>query len=134
MGLTDKLNGILPKLQGSSAAFNECVNALFGEAKNDKERAIITEFIESTLSESADKLKEEFELLQIKSKLLEVDEILPYSYIAKEYFNKSRGWLSQRVRGNKVNGKTAKFTSDEIKTLNFAIQDISKKFGSITLL
>jgi len=133
MKLIDRLNGILPQLQGDFGTFNSCVDSLFKEAKSDKERAIITEFIEGALSENTNRLKEEFDLLQTKAWLLEIDEILPYSYIAKKYFNKSRAWLSQRIRGSKVNGKTVKFTPDEIKKLNFAIKDISNKLGSISL-
>lgn len=57
--------------------------------------------------------------------------ILPLSHIAEHYFKKSRQWLYQRINGNIVNGKPAQFTDEEIETLNFALQDISKKIGSI---
>ena len=35
------------------------------------------------------------------------------------------------MNGNIINGKPAKFTEEEIKNLNFALQDISKKIGSV---
>ncbi|NDW10687.1 DUF5053 domain-containing protein [Dysgonomonas sp. 520] len=65
--------------------------------------------------------------LTIKQKL---EPILPYislSTVAKEYFGKSRNWLYQKVNGNIVNGKPAKFTDAELDTLKFAIKDIEKK-------
>ena len=35
--------------------------------------------------------------------------------------------LYQRLNGNLVNGKPARFTPDELQTFNNALQDISKK-------
>ncbi len=64
----------------------------------------------------------------------QLNDILPYisvSAIAKNYFGKSKEWFYQKMNGNIVNGKPAKFTEEEIKNLNFALQDISKKIGSI---
>jgi hypothetical protein len=37
------------------------------------------------------------------------------------------------VNGSIVNGKPAKFTPAEIDTLNYALQDISKKIGSTVI-
>lgn len=64
----------------------------------------------------------------------QLNDILPYisvSAIAKNYFGKSKEWFYQKMNGNIVNGKPAKFTEEEIKNLNFALQDISKKIGSV---
>lgn len=52
------------------------------------------------------------------------------SYIAKNYFNKTKSWLSQRINGNDVNGKPARFTPEEIDTLNKAFSDLSQKLGA----
>jgi hypothetical protein len=68
--------------------------------------------------------------LKIKEQIREVSEIVSMSYIAKTYFNKTKGWLSQRVNELDVNGKPAQFTADEIETLNIAFADISKKIGA----
>lgn len=134
MTFTDKLKSIELELTGDPETFKACVRKLFESANNDKERAIITEFVENTLSAGTERLKEDVELLLVKAKLLEIDEIIPYSYIAKNYFKKSKAWLSQRIKGHNVNGKRTRFTKDELKTLNYALQDISRKFGSITIL
>ncbi|MDR3339838.1 MAG: DUF5053 domain-containing protein [Candidatus Symbiothrix sp.] len=42
-------------------------------------------------------------------------------------------WLHQKINGNVKNGKPAKFTNAEIEIFNFALQDISKKIGSIAI-
>ena len=63
----------------------------------------------------------------------EVKEILSLSYIAKNYFNKSRQWLNQRINGSIVNGKPAKFTDDQLRVFNNALHDISKKISSVNI-
>jgi hypothetical protein len=55
------------------------------------------------------------------------------SYIARNYFKKSKNWIYQRVNGYQVNGKTSRFTDSEIEKFNFALQDISKRLGSIAI-
>ena len=69
----------------------------------------------------------------IKLQLQEVAEIVSLSYLAKKYFNKSRSWLYQRLNGNLVNGKPARFTKEELQTFNNALQDISQKIGSLSI-
>ncbi|MBN8861005.1 MAG: DUF5053 domain-containing protein [Sphingobacteriales bacterium] len=54
--------------------------------------------------------------------------------MVKEYFNKTRHWLYQRINGNIVNGKVCSFTYDELKQLQFALKDISKKIGATSVL
>ena len=64
----------------------------------------------------------------------QLDEILPYisiSAIAKNYFGKSKEWFYQKMNGNTVNGKTAQFSDEEVRVLNNALQDLSKKIGSV---
>ena len=79
---------------------------------------------------SARQTLEDAKALKVKEQLEKVSNIISMSYIAKNYFNKSKSWFSQRVNEFDVNGKPAKFTPEEIDTLNFAISDISNKLGS----
>ena len=58
-------------------------------------------------------------------RLGEVTNIISLSYISKKYFGKTRQWLYQRLNGNMVNGKRAKFTDDERKILSKALGEIS---------
>lgn len=74
---------------------------------------------------------EELKALNVKASLVEVSEFVSLSYIAKNYFQKSKEWLYQRINGNLVNGKPAQFTAEEIESLNNALQDLSKKLGSV---
>lgn len=73
----------------------------------------------------------ELKALNVKASLMEVSEFVSLSYIAKNYFKKSKEWLYQRINGNIVNGKPAQFTDEEIGTLNNALQDLSKRLGSV---
>ena len=62
-----------------------------------------------------------------------VPEVISFSYIAKKYFGKSRGWLMQKVNGNIVNGKQAAFTEAERNQFRAALQDISKQLSNAAL-
>ena len=68
-----------------------------------------------------------------KMQLGEVSEIISLSYVAKHYFNKTKAWLYQRINGNIVNGKPCRFTPEELETFNRALQDISRRIGSLNL-
>ncbi|MDR3219914.1 MAG: DUF5053 domain-containing protein [Dysgonamonadaceae bacterium] len=89
--------------------------------------------IQVQLDESAKRIDDFIEDAKVKLQLSPVMEIVSLSYISEKYFNRTRNWLYQKVNGNKVNGKPARFTENEINTLNFAIQDISKKLGSTVI-
>ena len=63
-------------------------------------------------------------------------EVLPaisVSYIAREYFGRSRAWLTQRINGNEVNGKRATFTPEELRTMRAALRDLSGKLAAVEL-
>ena len=73
-------------------------------------------------------LAEDSEMIA-RARLGDVPEAISFSYIAKKYFGKSRGWLMQKVNGNIVNGKQASFTADERRQFRAALQDISKQLS-----
>lgn len=81
--------------------------------------------------ETADRAEAMVKQTRVREQLENALPVLPLSYIAEHYFKKSRQWLYQRLNGNIVNGKPAQFTDEEINTLNTALQDISKKIGSL---
>jgi hypothetical protein len=97
------------------------------------ELAKIDKYVKDLANESINRTDEFIKDIEVRVQLMEVTEVVSLSYIAKNYFNKTRQWLYQKINGNVVNGKPAKFTPEEINTLNFAIHDISKKLGSITI-
>ena len=93
----------------------------------------ITEYVESILKKATDELDVKINEISAKVQLAEYTNILPLAYISKHYFNKTKEWLYQRINGNIVNGRPAKFTENEKSIFNNALQDISKKIGSINI-
>ena len=71
--------------------------------------------------------------LTMAEKLGEITDMVSMAYIAKAYFGKSRSWLAHKMNGNIVNGKTSQFSPDELAILRTALQDMSKKFGALSL-
>ena len=69
-----------------------------------------------------------------RAKLGDLPEALSFSYIAQKYFGKSRGWLMQKVNGNKIRGKTVSFTDDERRQFREALQDLSKKMSAVAMI
>jgi len=72
------------------------------------------------------------ELTQIV-RLGEVAKVISISYVARKYFGKTRTWLYQRLNGNMVNGKPARFTPDERQKLSDALDDISRMIKETAL-
>ncbi|WP_373495614.1 DUF5053 domain-containing protein [Aquiflexum sp.] len=67
------------------------------------------------------------EELRIKEKLDKILPIVSVSYLAKTYFGKTPQWFYQRLNGNIVNGKQARFSEQEIKVISRALNDIGDK-------
>lgn len=82
-----------------------------------------------------DEIQQEIDVIKekvnLQEQLKEVSEIISLSYIAKKYFNRTRTWLYQKINQNVIHGKPCKFTDEELKTLQFALDDIKNKIGSI---
>jgi hypothetical protein len=55
------------------------------------------------------------------------------SYIAKNYFGKSRQWLNNRIKGNMVNGKPADFTTGELNKFSSILCEISEEINDTAL-
>lgn len=70
---------------------------------------------------------------RVKEAIEPVIPALNLSFIAENYFHKSRSWFSQRLNGATVNGKPARFTSEELEVLAYALKDISKKIADISI-
>jgi hypothetical protein len=65
----------------------------------------------------------------LRDKLESVLPAISVSHLAKEYFGKTPQWFYQRLNGNTVNGKQAKFTNNELHVLADALKDISKRIS-----
>ncbi len=77
---------------------------------------------------------EELKARRIREKLGNVSEAISMSYVAKNYFGKTKTWLYQRLNGNKVNGKEACFTESEARQLQDALHDLGHRLSSIILI
>lgn len=107
-----------------TAQFDAALDQLYEKYKDDAAaKRAIAAYIKKGVAASGERING----VAVKMQLAEVSEIISLSYIAKTYFNKTKSWLSQRVNGHTVNGKAALFTSEEMKTLNFALKDVGKK-------
>lgn len=132
MALKEELQALKPLLGTDSPEFYSRVKEIAAKYNSDEDKKSIADFISNQLQSIDDKL-DAVEESAIKLQLQEVAEIVSLSYLAKKYFNKSRSWLYQRLNGNTVNGKPARFTQEELQTFNNALQDISKKIGSLSI-
>jgi len=110
--------------------FDVELEKLYGKYGQDtRAKKQIADFIANGLKFSGNRIDE----ISIRLQLQEVADIISLSYIARHYFHKSKGWLSQRINQHEVNGKPATFTESEIQTFNRALKDISKKIGSFSI-
>ncbi|MBQ5719164.1 MAG: DUF5053 domain-containing protein [Alistipes sp.] len=57
----------------------------------------------------------------------ELEDIINKTQLAKQYFGKSHGWLSQRIHGCMVMKKAAAFKKEEYHSLAEAFRDIAKR-------
>ena len=101
-------------------------NSLSEEQKKDVKQAVTNEF-----GRMHNEIAEINQILNVRDSLSEVLPFISVSHLSKYYFGKSSSWFYQRMNGNAVHGKPAKFTSDEIKTLNFALKDVSTKLSAV---
>lgn len=127
--MSNRINELIKKGIENPIEFEKELIALEKEIKinpNEKKQ-LLKEF-----HESLDNKGHEIRSLTIRKQLEDISDIINLSYVAEHYFNKSRQWLNQRINENIVNGKPAKFTNDQIRILNNALKDISRKIGSHT--
>jgi len=82
MELADKLNELNNVIISSDLDnFQRITDELYQTASSDKERNMITKFIENSLESDFKTMEEDFNLLKTKAKLLEIDDMISYSYI-----------------------------------------------------
>ena len=115
-----------------SATDDEAVRAQVSREMDALKKADPEAFEDALLECIRDTAREAREL-RVRQQIEDLLPAISISYIAKEYFNKSKEWFYQRLNGNIVNGKPAEFTNEELKTLNYALKDLSKKLGSVSV-
>lgn len=93
----------------------------------------IGDFILDNFKHMNQEIEELNRMITIQEQLAKDKEIIPIAYIARTYFGKSTAWLQQRLYGYKVRGKVYKLSDKDLSIFNNALQDISKRIGSLVI-
>jgi len=96
---------------------------LLSEDEKKEAQRVFLECQDAVIREGRELIAE----LKLKTELKRVSKYVSMSYIAKNYFGKSRQWLNNRIKGNLVNGKPAGFTSDELNQFSTALVNLSNE-------
>ena len=98
---------------------------------NDEEDGKLLEGVKQDFAHIHNDL-EEVRQEVLRDKMKEILPAISVSYIARKYFGKSSSWFYQRLNGNRVNGKEAAFTPNELSTLSAALNDIGKRLSAMS--
>lgn len=134
MNEIDKLTQELDSLMGETEPekrkrFDEVVarlKELNGPEVQEKMKPVVEHQLEY-LRETRKELEEEVLRRRIGEKMY---KLIPWSYIAQEYFGKSLSWLTQRINGYPVRGKVYTLNAEQKETLNRALSEIGEFIGS----
>ena len=133
----DILAEMKPLMGSLDAGERKKLNALEEELKTlqmtTEDKAAAKVWYEEGLGEIEKSITHREHELKIRDQLKEVADILPLSYIAKNYFGKSAAWLYQRINGNKVRGKVYTLNREEVDTFNRALKEIGNKISSLSI-
>ena len=126
--LIDELGTLMGRTDAQSERRRSEIALWFKDNSTPENDALFEEFINNGVGRIANDL----ESIRLK---IEAEEykLLPLSYIATHYFGKSRAWLYQRVNGIKVRGRRYTLNKEQRATFNAAVQDISRRIGSICI-
>lgn len=126
--LIEELGALMGKTDVQSEQRRGEIATWFKDNSTPENDALFDAFINEGVGQIADDL----ESIRLR---LEAEEykLLPLSYIATHYFGKSRAWLYQRVNGMKVRGHRYTLNKEQRAIFNAAVQDISRRIGSICI-
>lgn len=114
-------------------AFDERLDRMEGVYTSEEDKRLINEHVKLMLDDIGTELGEVRREVDVLKAVKGISDMISFKYIAETYFKKSKAWFSQRLNGNTVHGKVCRFTDEELQTLRFALQDISKKIGSLSI-
>lgn len=123
----------LLKAELGTPAFDERLEKMNGVYTSAEDKALISEHVLLMLDGIGSELNEVNEELDTLEAVKSISNMISFKYIAETYFNKSKSWFSQRLNGNMVHGRKCGFNDEELRILRFALQDISKKLGSLSI-
>lgn len=96
----------------------------FTAQKSPEERQVLARLFIAGAEEACENAEKLFDDT-LRMALDNIYDAISWSYIAKNYFGKSRSWLSQRINGLKIHNKEVQFTPEEKKKLMQALLDLS---------
>ena len=98
-----------------------------------EEKEAIRKHLDAELNAIENRVDSLDKSITIREQMNEIIDLIPISYIAKNYFGKSRAWLYQRINGYRVRGRVYTLNDKEIETFNKALKDISNKIVSLSV-
>jgi hypothetical protein len=101
------------------------------EGKLDEMNEVLSQLI-TNADRHLDNIEDSMAEHNVYQQLGNLYEVINLAYIARAYFGKTRQWLYQRIKGQIVNGKPAKFTSEERATFINALDDIRNQIATAT--
>ena len=116
--------------EAQRAEIDKEISALL-DSMNDSDDQSLLESVKKDFEHIHEDLEEVRQEL-LRDRMKEVPPAISVSYIARKYFGKSASWFYQCLNGNKVNGKEAAFTPNELSTLSAALNDIGKKLSAMS--
>lgn len=126
--LIKEMKSLMGKLDSESETRRNEISAWFKENNSPETEEIFSKFVDDGLSEI------ETEVEDIRHQMEDKDyRLLPIGVIAEEYFGKSRSWLSQRINGTKVRGKSYTLNEEQKALFNRAIKEIAARIGSFQI-
>jgi hypothetical protein len=100
---------------------------------SDAEKAEVQKTFQASLDKKISRAEELIREVNLKLELENVSRYVSMSYIARRFFGKSRQWLNNRIKGNLVNGKAARFSEDELNSLSSALVKLSGEIKDTAL-
>ncbi|MDR0699648.1 MAG: DUF5053 domain-containing protein [Tannerella sp.] len=110
----------------------ERIQHQFKDLTEAEQKQVQQEFLENLDSkiDEADNLIKE---VTVKLELEKISGYLSMAYISKAFFGKSRQWLNNRIKGNRVNGKPVEFTKEELNRFSSALLQLSEEVRDTAL-
>lgn len=99
----------------------------FLDSLSDEDKKEFVVVFQEAAKKSIKDSREIVKTINARSQLQDVLDFTSMSYIAKNYFGKSRQWLYQRINESVVNGNKVNFTKDDLKKLSIALSELGDK-------
>ncbi len=121
---------ILALSTANSADALNSVNTMFSDSDvmTPQQETIFDAILTPKLSASLSNADDVITQARTRLSLDPVSEYISMSYVAKRFFNKSRSWLN-----NKINGRSADISKEELNTLIAALNTMSKELSDTAL-